>query len=606
MQRALALLSAFSLLAGAPVRGAARDSGVITGTVADESRAALPGAAVALTRGTEAPRTTTTNGAGEFRFDGLPPGRYSLSATLPGFMQAVHTVVLGRAERARVALTLRVASVAETITVAAGPSITLSCPAKGTPRYARIDENPFRSAEQHPLSTFSIDVDTASYANVRRFLNDGELPPKDAVRIEELLNYFPYDYPAAADGAAVALGAESAACPWNPEHVLVLVSLRGRPLAGPPPPRNLVFLLDVSGSMDDRRRLPLLKAAFARLVGDLNDRDRVAIVVYAGAAGLVLPPTPGDRAAEILGALERLQAGGSTNGGDGIELAYRVARQSYVRDGVNRVILATDGDFNVGVTGEGDLTRLIEKQRRSGVFLSVLGFGDDNLNDSTMEALADRGDGNYAYIDSLREAEKVLRREAAATLVTAARDVKVQVEFNPARVAAYRLLGYENRLLEAEDFRDDARDAGEIGAGGAVTALYEVVPRGRPVPRMGEVDPLKYQERPRVVDAGAGELMTVKVRFKAPTGGRSRALETVVHDGVPAEPSPNVGFASAVAAFGMLLRDSPQRGTASYDSVLEWARRTRGADPHGERQEFEELVARAAALSSARMAAGQE
>jgi Ca-activated chloride channel homolog len=365
-----------------------------------------------------------------------------------------------------------------------------------------------------------------------------------------------------------------------------------------------VFLVDVSGSMDEPDKLPLLKAALRRLVMQLGPRDRLAMVVYAGRAGLVLPSTPGDRHAEMLDALDRLEAGGSTNGGDGIVLAYRVAREGFLEGGVNRVVLATDGDFNVGVTSEGDLTRLIETERKSGVFLSVLGFGRGNLGDSTMEALADRGDGNYAYVDSLREAEKVLVREGDTTLVTVARDVKIQVELNPARVSGYRLIGYENRMLQDEDFRDDAKDAGEIGAGGSVTALYEIVPRDARAP-VGRVDALRYQAPGRrSAGAGAAELMTVKVRYKAPEGGASTALESAVPDVDSDDGAPNLRFASAVAEFGLLLRGSPHRARASYGRALERARGARGADPYGDRAEFEALVARAAELSERQRSAG--
>jgi Ca-activated chloride channel family protein len=396
----------------------------------------------------------------------------------------------------------------------------------------------------------------------------------------------------------VSVHTEVGACPWNGEHRLVLVAVRGRTPAPRmlPPARNLVFLVDVSGSMNSPDKLPLLEASLERLIDQLGARDRLAIVVYAGAAGLVLPSTPGDRHAEMKAARGVLESGGSTNGAAGIQLAYQVARQNFLPEGVNRVVLATDGDFNVGVTSEGDLTRLIEKERESGVFLSVLGFGRGNLGDSTMEALADRGNGNYAYVDSLREAEKVLVREGDATIVTVAKDVKIQVELNPARVSGYRLIGYENRRLQDEDFRDDRKDAGEIGAGGSVTALYEVVPAGTPAP-VGRVDPLKYQA-PVAPSAGAAaaELMTVKVRFKSPAGGASTAIEAVVADASSADGAPNLRFASAVAEFGLLLRASPFKAQASYAHVLEQARDARGADPYGDRAEFETLVARAAQI----------
>jgi Ca-activated chloride channel family protein len=470
-----------------------------------------------------------------------------------------------------------------------------------TEAYDRIVDNAFLAAASNPLSTFSIDVDTASYANVRRFLASGQLPPKDAVRIEELVNYFRYDYAQPAGAAPFSVTTELSACPWKADHRLVLIGLQGRLVEeANVPPRNLVFLLDVSGSMDEPRKLPLLKESLGLLVEQLRPQDRVAIVVYAGASGLALPPTPGDRKETIRRALESLQAGGSTAGGAGIELAYRVASDSFVRGGINRVILATDGDFNVGITSQGDLLRLIEEKRRTGVFLSVLGFGDGNLKDSTMEKLADSGNGNYAYIDSLAEGRKVLVSEAGATLVTIAKDVKIQVEFNPARVAAYRLIGYENRSLRAEDFNDDGKDAGEIGAGHSVTALYEVVPAGVAIELPG-VDPLKYQ-RPasRVAASQDGELLTVKLRYKEPDGERSRLLSVALADRPGAEASENLRFSAAVAAFGMLLRESEHKGQVTYGQVLALAEGSRGDDREGYRSEFVELVRAAEGLAGAR------
>ncbi|HYH86873.1 MAG TPA: VWA domain-containing protein, partial [Pyrinomonadaceae bacterium] len=372
--------------------------------------------------------------------------------------------------------------------------------AGGAEAYAKIDENPFLEAARAPLSTFSIDVDTASYSNTRRFLTEGRLPPKDAVRIEELVNYFSYDYPQPAGSAPFSVTTEVAECPWNAKHKLVHIGLQGKRVSNEDmPPANLVFLLDVSGSMNAPDKLPLVKSALRMLTGQLGARDRVAIVVYAGSSGLVLDSTPGDRKGEIVGALERLQAGGSTNGGDGIQLAYRVAQDNFIQGGTNRVILATDGDFNVGVTGDDALVRLIEEKRRGGVFLSVFGFGTGNLNDSMMEKLADKGNGNYAYIDGDAEARKALGEQVGGTLVTIAKDVKIQVEFNPRLVAGYRLIGYENRLLADRDFNDDTKDAGEIGAGHTVTALYEIVPAGQKVENPG-IDELKYAQTPQATE----------------------------------------------------------------------------------------------------------
>ncbi|HEX3560902.1 MAG TPA: VWA domain-containing protein [Pyrinomonadaceae bacterium] len=468
--------------------------------------------------------------------------------------------------------------------------------------YARIDENPFLEAARAPLSTFSIDVDTASYSNTRRFLSEGRLPPKDAVRIEELINYFPYDYPQPTGSAPFSVTAEVADCPWNARHKLVHIGLQGRRVATEDmPPANLVFLIDVSGSMNEPRKLPLVKSSLRTLAEQLSARDRVAIVVYAGTSGLVLPSTPGDRKGEIISAIERLEAGGSTNGGEGINLAYRVAQNNFIKGGTNRVILSTDGDFNVGVTGDDALVRLIEEKRQSGIFLSVLGVGEGNLNDSMMEKLADKGNGNYAYIDSEAEARKALGEQVGGTLLTIAKDVKIQVEFNPHAVSGYRLIGYENRLLAERDFNDDRKDAGEIGAGHTVTALYEVVPAGQKVENPG-VDALKYQQPARdAQDApqGAGELLTIKLRYKEPNADASKLLSVGVADNNASyrNASENFKFASAVAEFGLLLRGSRYKGQASYEGASELARASAGADLHGYRTEFVRLVERARSLS---------
>ena len=465
-----------------------------------------------------------------------------------------------------------------------------------TEAYDHIEENRFHRVDADPLSTFSVDVDTASYANVRRFLVDGELPPAGAVRTEELINYFRFAYPQPSGNVPFSITTELAECPWNPKHRLALIGLQGRSLKErDPSPRNLVFLLDVSGSMMPSDKLPLVKAAMRMLTDVLTERDRVAIVVYAGASGLVLPSTAGDQKERIQEALEKLEAGGSTNGAQGIQLAYQVARRNFIRGGVNRVVLATDGDFNVGVTNQSDLVSLIERERESGIFLSVLGVGTGNLKDSTMEKLADKGNGNYAYLDSLHEARKVLVREAGGTLETIAKDVKIQVEFNPRQVAGYRLIGYENRMLNHQDFNDDQKDAGEIGAGHSVTALYEIVPVGAPIDAPG-VDPLKYQrESQQTRAAGSGELLTVKVRFKEPDGETSRLLSRVLSNQSTAMTA-NLGFASAVAEFGMLLRESPLRGSASFASLTARARKFVGEDEDGYRAQFIQLADRAAML----------
>ena len=475
-----------------------------------------------------------------------------------------------------------------------------------TARYGKIEENPFLAALDNPLSTFSIDVDTASYSNIRRFIENGSLPPKDAVRVEEMINYFNYDYPQPNDNLPFSINLDAASCPWAPTHRLVRIGLKGREIPNEKrPSSNLVFLLDVSGSMLPENRLPLVKQAMRLLVDKLDASDRVTIVVYAGASGLALPSTSGDHKEQILSALENLQAGGSTNGAQGIELAYQTAAEHFIKGGVNRVILATDGDFNIGATSEGDLIRLIEAKAKGGVFLSVLGVGDDNLNDSMMQKLADKGNGNYAYLDSLEEARKVLVQQINGTLVTIAKDVKIQVEFNPARVASYRLIGYEKRILRKEDFNNDKIDAGEIGAGHSVTALYEVVPAGsepNPAASVPPVDPLKYQPTTPVV-ASLGkitspEMLTVKLRYKDPEGEASKLIERpFVDDGVSfASAAPDLKFAAAVAEFGMILRDSPFKGNGTLGAVAEWAEEGKGADSNGYRTGFLQLVRKARTL----------
>ncbi|MDT7780705.1 MAG: Ca-activated chloride channel [Acidobacteriota bacterium] len=470
----------------------------------------------------------------------------------------------------------------------------------GGETYAKIDENPFLEAARAPLSTFSIDVDTASYSNTRRFLSGGQLPPKDAVRIEELVNYFSYDYPQPTGNTPFSVTTEVAECPWNSQHKLVHIGLQGRKVSTEDlPPANLVFLIDVSGSMDEPTKLPLVKSSLRTLAEQLSSRDRVAIVVYAGNSGLVLPSTPGDRKGEIISALGQLEAGGSTNGGSGIQLAYRVAQDNFIQGGTNRVVLATDGDFNVGLTNDDELVKLIEEKRRGGVFLSVLGFGTGNLNDSMMEKLADKGNGNYAYIDTQAEAQKALGEQVGGTLMTIAKDVKIQVEFNPHAVAGYRLIGYENRLLAARDFQDDKKDAGEIGAGHTVTALYEIVPAGQKIENPG-VDELKYSQPEQTTQGtDSGELLTVKLRYKEPDADVSKPLNVGVVDSRTSfrNASENFKFAAAVAEFGMLLRDSRYKGQSSYDGALELARASVGTDLRGYRAEFVHLVETARGLA---------
>jgi Ca-activated chloride channel family protein len=478
-------------------------------------------------------------------------------------------------------------------------------------RYGRFEEHRFLAVADRPLSTFSIDVDTASYAIVRRFLASGRLPPADAVRIEEFVNYFPYAYPQPAGDEPFAVALEAADCPWREGHRLVRIGIAGRDIdRRARPAGNLVFLIDVSGSMDEPDKLPLVKQALAMLVGELTENDRVSIVTYAGDAGLKLPPTSGDQKRKILDVIEGLSAGGSTHGSAGITLAYEQARETFVPGGANRVILCTDGDLNVGVTSDAALVDLITAQARGGTFLTVLGFGRGNLQDEKLEKLADKGNGVYAYVDGVREARKVLVEQLTGSTITIAKDVKIQVEFNPAQVASYRLVGYENRKLADADFKDDTRDAGEIGAGHTVTMLYEIVPAGGAAAADGPTrgaEPLRYAaEAPRgaapVPAAGPAsrELLTVKLRFKPPEGSASVLREFPLVDGgiAFADASTDTRFAAAVAAFGMLLRESEFKGDATFATVARVAGAALGPDPGGYRAEFLDLVRRAESLAN--------
>lgn len=472
-----------------------------------------------------------------------------------------------------------------------------------TETYDKIEDNAFLDVTQNPLSTFSIDVDTGSYANVRRFLRGGQLPPAGAVRIEEMLNYFEYDYPPAPEGKPFSVSVDVVEAPWNAKHQLARIGLKGREIdPANRPPCNLVFLLDVSGSMNQPNKLPLVKQAMRILLEQLGAKDRVAIVTYAGASGLALPSTPADRQRDIREAIDELRPGGSTNGEAGIQLAYDIAKANLIPGGANRVILATDGDFNIGVTSRDELLRVIEEKAKSDVFLTVLGFGMGNIKDATLEQLADKGNGTYGYIDDEREAKRLFARHATGSLVTIAKDVKIQVEFNPARVGAYRLIGYENRALRAEDFNDDKKDAGEIGSGHTVTALYELVPPGEATD-LPKVDELKYQQPAKAAPAAkSDEIMTVKLRYKKPDGDTSDKIEVPVTGEARAiaSASTDLKFAAAVAEFGMLLRGSPNRGSADWKSALELAAAGRGADAHGDRAEFIDLIRAAEKLSDQR------
>ena len=459
--------------------------------------------------------------------------------------------------------------------------------------YAEIEENGFKSPWKNPYSTFSIDVDAAAYSNVRRFINNGQLPPSDAVKIEEMINYFTYDYKNPKGDHPFGVEHEVSTAPWNSDHKLVHIGIQGERIEMDDlPASNIVFLLDVSGSMGNANKLPLLKKSFKLLVNELRPEDKVAIVVYAGAAGEVLESTPGNEKRKILKALDRLNAGGSTAGGAGIKLAYKIAQENFIDGGNNRIILATDGDFNIGASSDKQMEDLIEEKRKSGVFLTVLGFGMNNYKDSKMEILADKGNGNHAYIDNILEAKKVLVSEFGGTLFTIAKDVKIQVEFNPATVQAYRLIGYENRRLNDEDFNNDKKDAGELGAGHNVTALYEVIPVGVDS-NFKPLDDLKYREKKEVKLSGnTSDLMTVKLRYKQPDKSKSIYLDTIIkNESVSFKAaSKNFRWSATVASFGMILRDSDYKNEVSFKDVIDLAKGAKGMDEDGYRAEFIRLV----------------
>lgn len=470
--------------------------------------------------------------------------------------------------------------------------------------YSQFAENKFKMAREEPLSTFSVDVDAASYSNMRRFINRGELPYKDAVRIEELINYFSYDYAEPTGEDPVRIATEVGSCPWNSQNRLVKVGLKAKSLASDNlPASNFVFLIDVSGSMSGPTRLDLVKSSLKLLVNNLRKKDRVAIVVYASSTGEVLPSTSGENKQKIKEALNNLSAGGSTAGGAGIQLAYKIAKQNFIKGGNNRIILCTDGDFNVGVSSNEGLQRLIENERKTGVFLSILGYGMGNYKDSKMQTLAQAGNGNHAYIDNLQEANKVLVNEFGATMYTVAKDVKLQIEFNPNRVQAYRLVGYETRMLNKEDFNDDTKDAGEMGAGHTVTAFYEVVPVGVKMNMQGNIDPLKYQtEAKNPIQKRLGEsmhpdLLTVKLRYKQPNGTTSKKIEVPLIDSNTNEVSDDFRFAAAVAMFGQVMKGSEYKGEGTFDKAIELAQSGYGNDSQGYRREFVRLMETAKGLT---------
>jgi Ca-activated chloride channel family protein len=560
---------------------------------------------------------------GTFLLSGIPVGTYTLEVTKSGFMPVKERIVItsGSTTRKDISLQLNTKSddeetlsevMARQKTSGGGKKDGRVLPLGGimgiyscsdsqqypdfnTESYDLIRENGFRKVLDNPLTTFSIDVDRASYSNVRRFLNNHTLPHKDAVRIEEMVNYFDYDYPEPENGDPFSVTLELGECFWEKAHHLVMIGLQGKTMKGDEiPPANLVFLIDVSGSMNEPNKLPLLRQAFKILVNNLRSVDKVAIVVYAGAAGCVLESTPGNHKEKIIMTLDNLHAGGSTAGGAGINLAYQIVRQNYIPGGNNRVILATDGDFNVGASSDAEMVRLIEEKRKEGVFLSVLGFGMGNYKDSKMEQISNAGNGNYAYIDNILEAKKVFGEELWGTLFTIAKDVKIQVEFNPEKVKAYRLIGYENRILNKEDFNDDRKDAGDIGSGHTVTALYEIIPAESKEP-VSNVDPLEYQQ---MDIKGGRNLLTLKLRYKEPGDTISKLVVQRVEGNriTGSFVSENFQFASAVAAFGMVLRNSEFKGDASFNNVLALAGKSVGSDTYGYRREFIQLVETASLL----------
>jgi len=576
----------------------------ITGSVYDETGNPLPGVTIVEKGTTNGAQTdkygkysiqvNDTNSTLVFSFVGFQTEeirvgkKQQINVILYTDVQQLQEVVLQDASSSSLRKRLNATGA---VSRAAGPSYMVgeSNPFHNTESYDAIEENIFHKSADKPLSTFSIDVDAASYSNMRRFLHMGQLPPKDAVRIEEMINYFHYDYEGPKDDKPFAIHTAKTRAPWNEDHLLVKIGIQGKKLAMEQlPPSNIVFLLDVSGSMNAPNKLPLLVSSLKMLTNELRPQDKVAIVVYAGAAGLVLPPTDGANKPAIIEALENLEAGGSTAGGAGIKLAYKVAKEHFVEGGNNRVILATDGDFNIGASSNGEMQRLIEEKREEGVFLTVLGFGMGNYKDSKMETLADKGNGNYAYIDNILEAKKVLVTEFGGTLFTIAKDVKIQVEFNPNVVQAYRLIGYENRKLNDEDFNDDKKDAGELGSGHTVTALYEIIPVGVKSNFTKEVDDLKYQSQ--TITGDTDELLTVKFRYKEPDENTSQLIEQPLVNDSTFDEDENLNWAATVASFGMVLRDSEFKGNLTFSKILTMAHQSAGVDEFGYRAEFIKLV----------------
>ncbi len=617
--------------------------GVISGNVADETGQHIAGATIAITdkNNNHTGKKTTTDANGNYSLKNLTAGKYHIQCSIAGYKSATQLPVELKTDSATAQLNFTIPPISTP--VAAAPSVPKSESLKrsvqriadaaaqtfggyksistktaettyapntyinimepeedqtqgtehNTNEFNLITENEFLRVSEKPLSTLSIDVDVASYSLVRQSLNNGQFPPKDAVRIEEMLNYFTYNYPTAKGNVPFSVYTEMNNCPWNTQRKLLHIGISGKEIEKQHlPPSNLVFLIDVSGSMWGANRLGLVKQSLRMLVNELNERDHIALVVYAGASGLALPSTSCQYKDKIIDAIEQLEAGGSTAGAAGIQLAYKVAQENFLKNGNNRVILCTDGDFNVGISSQAELIRLIEEKRQSNIFLSVLGYGMGNYKDSKMEQLADKGNGNYAYIDNILEANKVLVTQMGATLHTIAKDVKIQVEFNPAFVKGYRLIGYENRLLADRDFNDDTKDAGEIGAGAGVTALYEIITDEKELASLPTTDKLKYQQTKEPQANNHSEWLNVKIRYKEPTGSTSKLIETPVTSGSTAlaNTSDNFKFSAAVASFGMLLRQSKHSGNFNFSHVLALAKEAKGKDEDGYRAEFIRLV----------------
>lgn len=629
------------LLIVASLRLAAQ-TGTITGTITANTHLPVASAVISLAQKNMIISTTYSNGQGRYSISNVKPGTYDIKVVATGFTNLVKngiTVTGGSTTKLDIVLQRRniqpkpvrtgegevlhdelksVQAVSayswhkdarkERHIAPSGAGAIYYSPADHLQKpqfynpseeiYKKNTENDFMNVKASPLSTMSVDVDRASYSNVRRFLNEGQLPPVDAVRVEEMINYFDYSYPQPTGKDPISINTELVACPWNNDHKLLRIGIQAKKInTDNLPPSNLVFLIDVSGSMESQDRLPLLIAGMKLLVNNLRAKDRVAIVTYAGNAGLVLPSTRGNQKQTILDALDKLHAGGSTAGGAGIKLAYKVARENFIDGGNNRVLLATDGDFNVGVSSDNELETMIVEERKSGVFLTCLGFGTGNYKDAKMEMLADKGNGNYDYIDNIQEAQKTLVSEFGGTLFTIAKDVKAQIEFNPGKVQGYRLVGYENRLLNAEDFKDDKKDAGDMGSGHVVTILYELIPTGIDSKYMRGTNDLKYQQ-PAATQHHTRELATVKFRYKQPDEHTSQEITHTIADNTirTTDASDNTRFAASVAMLGMLLTDSQYKGTATYTDLIAMAEQSKSYDKEGYKAEFIRLAKAANAL----------